>query len=306
MKPAPFRCETPATIAEAVSLLATYGEEAKVLAGGQSLGPLLNLRMSTPSVLVDLRAITGLRGVVRLESGAIRIGSMTTYQELLDSRVCHDWLPLLAAAIPFVGHQAIRNVGTIGGSVAHADPAAEMPAALVALGARVGLASRAGERVVDAADFFTGIFSSVLEDGEIVVWIECPDMGQHTAAWHEVAPRHGDYAVVGAGAVLAQGNGLITGARLALVGVADVPFLCQETRRLLGVSVSEAVASIDELALAISGEVDPRGDLVSSAAYKRHLVQLLSGRALRQCLSGLARHDGQPAAVPWRQGAADE
>jgi aerobic carbon-monoxide dehydrogenase medium subunit len=285
VKPAPFRCEAPASVEEAIFLLEKYGEEAKILAGGQSLGPLLNLRMSTPSVLIDLARVSSLRMDPRLQDGEVRVEAMTTYQELLESPICRERLPLLMQAVPFVGHQAIRNTGTIGGSVAHADPSAEAPAALVALGARIGIAGPDGERTVDAADFFTGVFTTSLETAELVAWIGCPDLGHnHGSAWVEVAPRHGDYAVVGVGAVIVADGQRITQARVCLTGVASVPYLAQAPSRLVGLQIEAANAEIASVARSVSAEADPRTDLVASAAYKRHLMEMLTAQALGRSL----------------------
>jgi carbon-monoxide dehydrogenase medium subunit len=278
VKPAPFRYEAPTDLDEIHALLTDHGDEAKLLAGGQSLGPLLNLRMSTPSLLVDLRRVSALRQPVRVERDMLRIPALMTYREVMGEEQVRRVAPLLTQAIPYVGHQAIRNAGTIGGSVAHADPAAEVPACVVALDARIGVRGTSGERTVPAAEFFVGTFSTVLEPDEVVAWVDLPlDGGGRGAAWLEVAPRHGDYAVVGVGAVVSVEDGRVASARVCLSGVSDTPTLLA-TERLLGTVPSDD-ALLDLAAEGAAG-LALQDDLVASAAYKRHLVKTLTARAL--------------------------
>lgn len=283
MKPAPFQYEAPTSVPEACRLLSWHADECKLLAGGQSLGPLLNLRMSTPSVLIDLRRIAELRESPRLEGNMLRIGAMTTYQELLESAVVREHAPLLRESVPYIGHQAIRNAGTVGGSVAHADPAAELPTVLVALEAAIRVRSIDGERLVPARDFFTGIFSTALGEAEMVVGIEVrAAKPEEASAWIEVAPRQGDYAVVGVATTLHIEDGRIKRARLALSGVGDRPHLASAVRQLEGLETAQA--PIDEVARAVRDEVSPRADLVSSIEYKQHLVAKLTTDALRSTM----------------------
>ena len=288
MKPAPFRYEAPTSVAEACGLLRRHADECKLLAGGQSLGPLLNLRMSTPSVLIDLRRIAALRESPRLEGKMLRIAAMSTYQELLEAAVVREHAPLLCESVPHVGHQAIRNAGTVGGSVAHADPAAELPTVLVALEAAIRVRSIEGERLVSARDFFTGIFSTALGEAEMVVGVELPAAEpEEGSAWIEVAPRHGDYAVVGVATTLQIEDGRIRKARLALSGVGDRPHVASAVRQLEGLETAQA--SIDEVARAVRDEVSPRADLVSSVEYKQHLVAKLTADALRSAMLSPSR-----------------
>lgn len=302
MKPAPFRYEAPQDLNEVFALLTEHGDDAKVLAGGQSLGPLLNLRMSTPSVLVDLASIPELRRPVTVARETLRIPAMTTYREALDDPALRAAAPLLAEAIPFVGHAAIRNAGTIGGSVAHADPAAELPTCLVALGASVGVSGPAGERTVDAKDFFTGTFSTVLAGDEIVAWVDVPTAraGRGTA-WMEVAPRHGDYAVIGVAAFVDLKDDQVAHAHVSLSGVADRPTLVDVSERLAQRTVPGCYAppdapgasdtpnrpsadplldALNEAARDLAAGFTLHDDLVATARYKQHLTTSLIAQTL--------------------------
>lgn len=294
MKPCPFRYESPTDVAAVHALLSEHGDEAKLLAGGQSLAPLLNLRMARPSVLVDLARVGELAQPPCVVGDSLRLWAMTTYRQVLEHPHVSSSVPLLAEAIPFIGHQAIRNTGTIGGSVAHADPAAELPTCLVALEAGIGVWGAEGQRVVPAGDFFTGTFSTVLEPLELVAWIDVPLAPAGSgAAWLEVAPRHGDYAVVGVAAVVrveasepraaeGQEGGRVAQARVCLSGVADRPAVVASVDALVG-----ELAEQDQLTLvadAAAAELNLHDDLVSSVAYRQHLVRDLTARALRLAL----------------------
>ena len=197
MKPAPFAYHAPSSIDEALALLHEHGSDAKPLAGGQSLIPAMNFRLATPAVLVDLNRIASLSGVSR-DTAGLQIGAMTRHRTLERSADVAEAAPLVAAAMPYVAHAAIRTRGTLGGSLAHADPAAELPAVMLALNASFTLASRAGSRIVPAAGFFAGLFATAIEPGELLVGITVPARADRSAAvFDEVSRRHGDFALAG-------------------------------------------------------------------------------------------------------------
>src|SRR3984957_4321774 len=225
--------EAPTTVAEAVALLAEHQDEASVLAGGQSLIPLLALRLARPAVLVDVNGVTELSGMSRV-NGWLAVGAMTREYVAEESAAGADAVPLLAAALPLIGHEAIRSRGTIGGSLAHADPAAELPAGARALHAAVVVRGRAGERVVPAADWFEGYLATSRRPDEILAEVRFPAAGPGTGvAFLEVARRHGDFAIVGLAVSLTLADGVISDARLAFAGVSDVPVRAAEAEDLL-------------------------------------------------------------------------
>ena len=224
--------EAPTTMAEAVDLLAEYQDEASVLAGGQSLIPLMALRLARPAVLIDINGLSEL-SLVAVKDGRVTIGAMTREYVAEDSATVGDTVPLLAAALPLIGHEAIRSRGTIGGSLAHADPAAELPAVARALDAEFVVRGRAGERVVPAADWFEGYLATSRRPDEILAEVRFPAAGPGTGvAFLEVARRHGDFAIVGLAVSLTLADGVISDARLAFAGVSDVPVVGPLVRRL--------------------------------------------------------------------------
>ena len=281
MKPAPFVYLAPDSLDAALEALAEHGADAKVLAGGQSLIPVMNFRLAQPAVLVDLNRI-GELDFIEEGNGGLRIGGMTR-----QSRVEHDpgvrrLLPLLHEAMPHIAHPQIRNRGTIGGTLAHADPAAELPAVAVALGGRVRLVSLGGERWVPAAEFFRSLFTTALEPGEIVAELELPPPAERTGyAFLEVARRQGDYAQVGIAASLGlDESGVCCAARLVYFSVGDRPMEAAGAARVLvGERPSEALfgGAAEHAALQ---EIDPSGDIHASAAFKRHLAEVLTRRVL--------------------------
>jgi CO/xanthine dehydrogenase FAD-binding subunit len=205
MKPAPFAYHAPSSIDEALALLHEHGSDAKALAGGQSLIPAMNFRLATPAVLVDLNRVDSLRSVSR-DTATLQLGAMTRHRTLEQSQDVAQMAPLVSAAMPFVAHEAIRTRGTIGGSLAHADPAAELPAVMLALDASFTLASRSGSRVVPASAFFAGLFATAMEPGELLVNITIPARADRSAAaFDEVSRRHGDFALAGAAAYVVNG-----------------------------------------------------------------------------------------------------
>jgi aerobic carbon-monoxide dehydrogenase medium subunit len=283
VKPAPFEYFSPDTLDEALALLAEHGSDAKPLAGGQSLIPAMNFRLATPAVLVDLNAITGLSHITD-DGSSLRIGGMTRQRALEQSAAVGRHAPLVAAAMPFVAHAAIRTRGTLGGSLAHADPAAELPAVLLALDARFTLQARNGSRVVAATNFFAGLFTTALEPGELLVDVEIPraPSGSGTA-FEEISRRHGDFALAGAAALVSLDHqGRCASARLALLSLSDRPVLAGHVpATLVGQAPSaEAIRSAAEAAA--EHDIDPTSDLHASGAYRRHLAAVLIRRALER------------------------
>jgi CO/xanthine dehydrogenase FAD-binding subunit len=228
VKPASFDYHRPQSLDETLALLGEYGTDAKPLAGGQSLIPAMNFRLATPAILVDLNQVSELAYVI--DGDNLRLGAMTRHRTLERSAVVARTAPLVAAAMPFVAHPAIRTRGTLGGSLAHADPAAELPAVLLALDAAITVRSRGGTRTIAAGDFFTGLFSTALEPGELVTEIAVARPAPRSAcAFLEIARRHGDYALAGAAAsVTLGGDGRCSRVRVALLSVADRPILAAQ------------------------------------------------------------------------------
>jgi carbon-monoxide dehydrogenase medium subunit len=284
MKPAPFEYQAPASLEAALEVLAHHGGEAKVLAGGQSLIPVMNFRLAQPSLLVDINKLTELDFVRPGEDGTLRIGAMVRQRRLERDPLVAEAAPLLREAVPFIAHPQIRNRGTFGGSLAHADPAAELPALAVALRARFRLRRAGGERWVEAGDFFAGLFSTALEPDELLAEAAIPPLAPRTGwAFMEVARRHGDYAQVGIAALVTLGeDGRCREARLVYLSVGDKPVEAREAARLLvGEEISsQAVAAAAEKAS--RDEMDPVGDVHATAEFRRHLARVLTGRALRR------------------------
>lgn len=272
------------TLGELWDAQRTHGAAAQVLAGGQTLLATLAFRLSEPGILVDITRIEALRGV-RVEGGVLRIGALTRHAELGRDPLVAKHAPLLAAAVPHIAHPAIRNRGTIGGSLAYADPAAELPACAVALDATVLIASARGERRVKAEAFFTGLLSTALEPGEIIAAVEVP-LARPTqrAAILEVARRSGDYAMAGIAAALElDAEGRVAAPRLTFFGVGNGPVLAAAANATLaGRRLDEA--AIAAAATALGGDLDPPADLHGPPEMKRHLARVLLRRALSQFL----------------------
>jgi carbon-monoxide dehydrogenase medium subunit len=281
MKPPRFRYHAPESLDEALAVLAETGDEAKPLAGGQSLIPMLNMRLARPSLLIDLNGLSELAGI-ELRDGVLVVRAMTRHRAVERSPLVAEHVPLLAEAIPWVGHLPIRTRGTIGGSVAHADPAAEVPGVLVALDGAVRLASRRGERLVPADEFFVDLLTIAAEPDELVTEVHFPLLGPRSgSAWLEIARRHGDYALVGAGAVLvlAEDGRTIQDARLSFIGVAGRPVRARGAEAILrGQSIGEEAWKA--AAAAVREELDPPSDLHASAQYRRSVAGVLAERAL--------------------------
>jgi len=283
MKPAPFAYHRPATVDDALALLAQHGGEAKPLAGGQSLIPAMNFRLARPAVLIDLNRIATLAGI-RGGADGVRIGAMTRQRAVERDATLAQHVPLLAEALPHVAHPQIRTRGTVGGSLAHADPAAELPAVMVALGATFELRSPRGTRSVAAEEYYTGLFTTALAPDELLVEIAIPPAGpRRGSAFAEVARRHGDYALAGVAAVVALDDaGRCREARIALLSVGDGPVLARKAAKAITGEVPTADAIQEAADAAASKDVDPPGDIHASAAYRRQLVSVLVRRTLQR------------------------
>jgi len=287
MKPAKFDYHAPASVEEALALLQRYGGDAKVLAGGQSLMPLLNFRLSRPAALVDLNRIASL-AYVSEHDGQVRLGAMTRQRTIEFSPIVARKLPLLREATRWVGHLPIRTRGTIGGSLAHADPAAEYPAVLTALEGEVVARGPRGERVVKAADLFQTYLTTSLAPEEILVEVRLGAMPAGAGyALEEFARRHGDFAIVGIAALIVREGRRCTRARLATAGTGPVPVRLRAAEEILERDGLDD-AAIDAAARRASELVSPDSDIHASADYRRHLAGVLTKRALTRAI-GVAR-----------------
>jgi CO/xanthine dehydrogenase FAD-binding subunit len=286
MKPPRFEYYDPKTLDDALGLLRVHGEEAKILAGGQSLVPLLNFRLARPRYLIDLNGVVAL-AYVTPKDGGISIGAMTRQRVIECSGLVATAAPLLHEAMPFIGHFQIRNRGTIGGSLAHADPAAELPAVASALGATFVVRGPSGERVVGWDRFFVGYLTTSLQPGELLVEIRLPGMAPRTGhAFVEVSRRHGDFALVGVAALATvDADGVCTGAAAALTGVGPVPVRARAAEqalvgtRLEGKALAAAAARVSEA-------IAPESDIHASADYRRHVAGVLTRRAFERAARG--------------------
>ena len=280
MKPPPFDYSSPDTLEEALAILADVGDEARPLAGGQSLIPLLSLRLARPSHLIDLARIPELKAI-ETTNGTLTIGAMVRERQAEADEAVHRVAPLLADALPFIGHAAIRSRGTIGGSLSHADPAAELPAVARIVDATLVAQSRdRGSRTIAAADFFTGFFSTALEPDEILTGVQITGPAPNTGwAIDEVARRHGDFAMVGAAAMVRLDGGKIAEARVALTGVSDTPLRASEAEQMLaGADPSDQAWT--EAAQKAAAALSPAADLHGTSAYRRHVAGVLIQRTL--------------------------
>jgi aerobic carbon-monoxide dehydrogenase medium subunit len=272
--------EAPTTVAEAIGLLAEHLDEASVLAGGQSLIPLLALRLARPAVLIDINGIAELSGV-SVTDGCVAIGAMTREYVAEESETVADAVPLLAAALPLIGHEAIRSRGTIGGSLAHADPAAELPAVARALDAELVVRGQSGERVIPAAEWFEGYLMTSRRSDELLLEVRFPTAGPGTGiSFQEVARRHGDFAIVGLAASVTLSDGAISDARLALTGLSDVPVRAAAAEDLL-VGERPSAELFDEAARLATDDIDPPGDLHGSSDYRKTVAAVLVRRGLQ-------------------------
>ena len=288
MKPPAFAYHVPASLQDALALLDGHAG-AKPLAGGQSLIPAMNFRLATPAALVDLNRLPELAGIRERSGGGLWIGAMTRHRDVETSALIAGRAPLLALAMPFIAHLQIRTRGTIGGSLAHADPAAELPALMVALDAHLVLTSRRGERRVAAADFFVGLFATALEPGELLTAVEIPSAAPRTgSAFLEMARRHGDYALVGVAVTLTlDPAGNVASARIVLFSVGEGPVRAAAAEAALTGTSGDAGA-IAAAAAAVQQDIEPPSDIHASAAYRRQLAGVLTRRALAAAMDRAA------------------
>jgi len=279
MKPPAFEYRVAESVEAAVAMLAEAGGEAKVLAGGQSLVPMLNFRLLRPAILVDINRIPGL-AYIKEEGRAIRVGALTRHYQLETSPVIAAHLPVLHAAMAHVAHLAIRNRGTIGGSLTHADPAAELPMMALLLDAVIGIESPKGRRTVAAREFFLGALSVALEADELVTEVAFPKLPPNTRwGFEEVSRRHGDFALTAVGVTLTVADGTIAEARIAIAGADEKARRASEAELLLKGQALEPKL-LDAACDATRACVNPNTDLHASSDYRRHLVGVLTGKAL--------------------------
>jgi CO/xanthine dehydrogenase FAD-binding subunit len=278
MKPAAFDYVAPESLEAAVQALVSANGDGKVMAGGQSLVPLLNFRMARPALIVDLMRIPGLSSV-RLRGDTVAIGALTRHADLEFSGLIAAQLPVMAAAMPQVAHLAIRNRGTIGGSLSHADPAAELPMLAVFYGATIKAQGPNGQRGIPAEEFFVSALSNCLEPDEIIFEINFPVLRGHTGwAFEEVARRFGDFALASIALSFALDKGRIADARVAAMGIADTPLRLRKAEDVLNGSQGGA-EEIGRFAEAVRASVSPSDDIHASAEYRKHLIGALAERA---------------------------
>jgi carbon-monoxide dehydrogenase medium subunit len=289
MKSGAFEYRAPRTIDEALALLAEHADDAKVLAGGQSLVPLLAMRLARPAVVVDINDVEQLSGIRPLDDGGIAVGSLTRERAAELSPVVAEHVPVLAEALPMIGHVSIRNRGTVGGSIAHADASAELPAVAAVTGAEMVVHSTRGERTIAAEDFFVGHFTTALDDDELLTEIRFPpNLPGAGWAFHEIARRHGDFALVGVAAMVTLDDGRIGDARLALMGVSDAPVRAAAAETAL-VGQCPEPGTLKAVARDATANLEPASDLHGSAEFRRHLAAVATRRALT---SAVARAGG--------------
>lgn len=274
MKAPAFAYARPRSLGEAFDLLERHGTAARVIAGGQSLVAMLNLRVASPELLVDITGIPGLEGIT-MADGVLRIGALTRHRTIERSPVIAEHCPLLAQAAPHIAHVAIRNSGTIGGSLALADPAAEWPACCLALDAAFHLVSQAGERRVSAREFFKGLYETALAPGELLTGVEIPLLPGFRSHFLELSRRHGDYAIVGVAAMARPDAGHLRDVRLAFLGAGPTPLLARRTMQAL-----EGKAPPKDLSSTLQLDLSPIADHDQSTSTKLHLANVLAGRAL--------------------------
>jgi CO/xanthine dehydrogenase FAD-binding subunit len=289
MKPPPFEYFAPTTLEDALALLERHGEDAKILAGGQSLVPMMNFRLVRPKYLVDINRIAGL-SYIQPSNGHLRIGAMTRQRSIERSAVVREKNALLFEGIQLVGHGAIRNRGTIGGSIVHADPTAELPTMLAALDGEVRLAGPRSRRTIGWRELFISYFTTALEPTEICEEVIMPSLAPGAGwAFEEFTRRHGDFSIVGVAAVVeADENGHCTNARLAVAGAGPTPVRASRAEEFLkGQSLTSAAC--EEAGHLVSQEVEPDSDLHASEEFRRHLARTMAARALRRAAARIER-----------------
>jgi carbon-monoxide dehydrogenase medium subunit len=292
MKASAFAYARATSVANALELLTVHGEKAKVLSGGQSLLPAMNLRLIAPELIIDISELAELRGIV-VKGGILTIGALTRHVDLLKSPEIAAHAPLLADAVAHVAHPAIRNRGTIGGNLAHADPASELPACMLALGATIVARGPGGKRRIAASEFFAGIYETALEPQELLVAVELPVPAKNSIHYfHEFTRRHGDYAIVGLAAQALVKDGGFADLQLGFFAVGDRPVLARSAGKLVDVLVTSAALS--EACSALDQELDPLEDQQATPAMRRHLARIL----LARCVSSLLDRPDLGAGAP--------
>lgn len=282
MKASAFAYARAKSVDDALQLLAAHGDRAKVLSGGQSLMPAMNLRLISPELIVDIGDISELRGVV-VQGDILRVGALTRHVDIQRSAEIAAHAPLLAEAIAHVAHPAIRNRGTLGGSLAHADPAAELPACMLALDATIVALGADGERRIAAVDFFQGIFQTALSAEELLVAVELPIAKKGGVRFfHEFARRHGDYAIAGLAAHADVEEGVIRNLRPAFFAIGDRPLLAEAASKLINAALTPRL--LLEVSGALGDELDPQDDQQASGAMRRHLASVLFTRCVATIL----------------------
>jgi CO/xanthine dehydrogenase FAD-binding subunit len=282
MKPAPFKYVAATSLDQALSLKAQYGDEARFLAGGQSLIPAMNFRLARPAVLIDINGLAELAGVGPSKSGEMRIGALTRYRALERDGDFLKACPLFADALPHIAHPQIRNRGTIGGNLSHADPASELPAVATAMGARMRIKSLRGERELAAAEFFLGLLTTDIQPDEMLVEIAVPTAKSRSgASFMEIARRRGDFALAGVAAIVAQDDaGRCSDVRLALCGVGETPIDASAAASpLLGQACGDD--AIEAVAANVQKAITPSGNVHASPDYQRHIAGVLTKRAIK-------------------------
>lgn len=284
MKLPPFEYACPTSVAEAVALLAAHDGEAKPLAGGQSLVPMLAFRVTAPALLVDLRKLAELRQI-KITGTGVQLGALVRWRDILENEKLKTAQPLLVAAVEHVAHYQIRNRGTVGGSLAHADPAAELPAIAVTCEAEIAVLGKAGERVIAAADFFRGPLITALDAGEIITEIRFPPWpARRRFGFEEFARRRGDFALAGAALFYDEDSGKARNTHVGAFGVADRPLRLTAVEQVLdGNAIHEAVIAKADAAAGAS--VDPADDIHASGAYRKTLIGVMVERALRAAMA---------------------
>jgi len=292
MKASAFSYARATSVVNALELLVAHGDKAKVMSGGQSLMPAMNLRLISPELIVDIGEIAELRGIA-VTGDVLIIGALTRHVDLLRSPEVAAHAPLLKEAVAHVAHPAIRNRGTLGGSLAHADPASELPACMLALNATIIVRGQAGELRIAAEDFFRGIYETALSAQELLVAVELPVAREKSAYFfHEFARRHGDYAIAGLAAQATVEGDMFTDLRAAFFAVGDRPVLARAATKLVNVAIKPAVLS-DALA-ALGEELAPQDDQQASASMRRHLAKVLLARCTSTLLGRLDLNAGGP------------
>jgi carbon-monoxide dehydrogenase medium subunit len=283
MKASAFAYARATSVSNALELLVAHGDRAKVLSGGQSLMPAMNLRLISPELIVDIGQIAELRGIA-VRGDVISIGALTRHVDLANAPEIAAHAPLLTEAIAYVAHPAIRNRGTLGGSLAHADPASELPACMLALNATIIVRGQAVERRIAAEDFFTGIYQTALSPEELLVAVELPVARKNSSHFFcEFARRQGDYAILGLAAQAIVELGAFAELRLAFFAVGDRPVLASAASKLVGIAITPAILS--DASAAFGDELDPQADQQASASMRRHLAKVLLVRGVAALLN---------------------